>query len=118
MWAITGGKCALPGTQCCYAQLDCRSGLASLAPFWSEMRGKRSRSLVASSNFGHRFERIKFDLFHPALDRHRVELLAREVEPGRLCGAAREHQRAIIFLGQPFEPCRGIHGVADRGDDL
>src|SRR6266480_3593836 len=70
------------------------------------------------SDLGHRFERVELNLLYPALDGNGMKLLARKVEAGRLRRAAREHQRAIVFLGQALEPRRGVHRVADGRDEL
>src|ERR1051326_7819079 len=85
---------------------------------WAGHRRETAPSLKKStSNLRDGLERVKLDLFDLALDGDGVQLVARQIEAGRLGCPAREHERAIVVLGQAFEPRGGVHGIADRGDD-
>src|SRR5207247_663748 len=65
-----------------------------------------------------RLQRVERDRLNAPPDRRLVQDMAAKVEVGSTRGILRQDEFAVVILGQALKPRRGVHGVADRCDDL
>src|SRR5262249_14367704 len=90
----------------------------SIEHLYKRQIGVRLPDASSHGSLGHRLQRVELDRLGSALDKRLLQAMADEVEASRLCGTARYDERAVVVLGQAFEPRGGVHRVANGCDDL
>ena len=63
-------------------------------------------------------KRIKLNRLSAPFHLCPMELVAGKVQARGIGRLTRYNNGTAVFLGQAFQACAGIHGIADRGDHL